>query len=990
MLTNARQLKCSTAFLVLSLCIVAFASAADSPETFFETRVAPILVGQCLECHGEARKGGLDLRTSAALLEGGESGAVVQPGSPEESLLFQHVAAHEMPPKNPLNDAQVETLRAWIAEGPVFSDQPLSLFSATTERRGGFDWWSLQALKDATPPVLQDDESPFVATWARAWGDHPIDQFVFARLRETGLTPSFPAQPHDLIRRATYDLTGLPPTPEEVAAFTDACERETGSPNRVGDAAYAALVDRLLASPRYGEQWGRHWMDVARYGESTGYEVNHLIDNIWPYRDYLIKSFNDDKPFDQLVREQLAGDTVDPGNSAVEVGMTFLVCGPNDIVGNQDPVAAAQIRANTVDEMIRTTSEAFLGLTVGCARCHDHKFDAISQEDYHRFYASLAGVSHDDRDIATAEQRAEREEKIAPLTAERDALAQQRAAIDAAILARGEAKAAEYDAQWTRPPVDRRGTEETFAPVTAKFVRLLAEGCDLDPNARVAFRIDEFEVWSADAAPRNVALLENGGSAKGSATSPGDFAEAYSADLAIDGKYDARWVAAGAALTLEFAKPEEIDRIVFSSDRPAAVDLSSGEARFVSDYSLLASEDGEDWTEVANGRDRQPVNAAHRNRRLLDAERTEEDKEAATALDRQIGALNQQIGAVPAFPRLRVGRLEQPAAEMPIFLGGDPQRPGKNVVPAAIATLDRATGGYALAADAPEKDRRAALAEWITADNNPLPARVIANRIWQYHFGTGIVGTPSDFGFMGTPPSHPELLDWLAREIITPTHEPGTGDNAWRLKRLHRIIMLSQTYRQSTDYREATAKVDGDSRLLWRFPPRRLTGEELRDTMLAMAGQLNETPGGPGFRLYKYLRDNVSTYVPLEEFGPETYRRSVYHQTPRAARIDLLTEFDAPDCAFATPQRAETTSPMQALAMMNHQFTMDMADFLATRLEQDAPDNEKAWTDEAFELAFARTPSDAERATATSLIDEHGLRAFCRALFNLNELIYLN
>jgi hypothetical protein len=281
-----------------------------------------------------------------------------------------------------------------------------------------------------------------------------------------------------------------------------------------------------------------------------------------------------------------------------------------------------------------------------------------------------------------------------------------------------------------------------------------------------------------------------------------------------------------------------------------------------------------------------------------------------------------------------------------------------------------------------------------------LPPRVLANRLWHYHFGTGIVGTPSDFGFMGTPPSHPELLDWLARELSQPRTNFETGqpltpeesrDAAWRMKRMHKLIMLSATYRQSSGYDEAAARIDGDARLLWRFPPRRLSGEELRDTMLAVAGKLDNRMGGPGFQLYDYLRDNVATYNPKDSYGPETYRRAVYHQQARAMQIDLMTDFDAPDCALAAPRRASTTTPMQSLTLLNHRFTLDMAKAFATRIISETSDSDpQAQVRRAFAHAFSREPSTHEIEQAEALIQPHGLEAFCRALFNSNEFIYLN
>jgi len=350
-------------------------------------------------------------------------------------------------------------------------------------------------------------------------------------------------------------------------------------------------------------------------------------------------------------------------------------------------------------------------------------------------------------------------------------------------------------------------------------------------------------------------------------------------------------------------------------------------------------------------------------------------------IDRELADVNRRIAAVPTLSDWWVGTFRQPAGPFHIFIGGSPQRRGDPVTAGSLSTLSRVAKGYRLPASAPEGQRRLALAKWIVEKQNPLTPRVLVNRLWHYHFGTGIVATPSDFGFMGGRPSHPMLLDWLARQLHT---------SGWRLKPLHRLIMLSQTYRQASGYRSAAAKVDGDSRLLWRFPPRRLSGEEIRDTVLEIAGKLNLKEGGPGFRLYRYVQDNVATYIPRDHFGPETFRRAVYHQNARAARIDLMTEFDSPDCAFATPRRTATTTPLQALTLMNHSFTLEMAAALAERLKQDAGLKPSAQVERAFELAFSRSPDKSETTAAVGLIQKYGLRAFCRALLNASELIYLN
>ena len=946
--------------------------AADRRQEFFRSKVEPILIGRCLDCHGAERKGKLDLRTQATAMKGGEDGVVIVPGKPDESLLYDYVSSKEMPPKKPLSAAEIAVLKRWIADGAYYPNAPLDPYARTTEHRAGYDWWSLKPLADVKPPRPKGLPA--------AWGKNPIDRFVFARLAEKKLRPSSPADPRTLIRRATYDLTGLPPTPREVAAFITACKSETGSTGTVGEKSYTQLVDRLLKSPRYGEQWGRHWLDVVRFGESTGFERNTIINNAWPFRDYVIRSFNEDKPFDRFIIEQLAGDVIGNENPDVEVGTTFLVCGPYDNVGNQDPVQAAQIRANTIDEIIRTTGEAFLGLTVGCGRCHDHKFDPITQGDYYSLYATFAGVHHGSRVIASAELRQKRNAIFKPLKTRQTEIAKQQRKTKAEILARAKKKAAVYQQRWKRPPIKRSGVEETFVPRLARYVRLIVEGLDTNPKRRTGYRIDEFEVWTAGPHSRNVALAANGGRAEGLSRIAQDFADAYSAKLTIDGKYGARWVAAGPELTITLAQPQTISRVVFSSDRRMAIGRHR-KTTFVGEYRIQVSLDGKSWTEVANSRDRQPVSMALRRKRLLDLEATTVERRQLKKLDHELREVNRRIAALPPLPSWWVGTYRKPAGPFHIFVGGNPQRKGKTVTPASLSTLSRAAKGYRLEANAAEGQRRLALAKWIVEPENPLTPRVLVNRLWHYRFGTGIVATPSDFGFMGGRPSHPRLLDWLARQLRA-TH--------WHLKSMHRLMMLSQSYRQASVYRTAAAKIDGDSRLLWRFPPRRLSGEEIRDTVLQITGKLRLKPGGPGFRLYRYLQDNVATYVPLDHFGPETFRRAVYHQNARAARVDLMTDFDSPDCAFATPRRTSTTTPLQALTLMNHSFTLEMAAALATRLTTDAGPQPSAQVRRAFELAFSRPPDKGETAAAIRLIQKYGLRAFCRALLNTNELIYLN
>lgn len=954
--TGIRRLSLLASVLTVAGAMVPSA-IADAEQGEFRSAVAPVLEAKCLRCHSPGiAKGDLSLATAAGLLDGG----YVVPGQPGDSHLLQVVRpdGNDGPrmPKDgdPLTPEEIAALSKWIADGAEWpADVVLREPSAADA-----DWWSLQPLAE-----FDDSESPAAR----------LDAFIDQALAAENLHRNPPADRRTLIRRASYDLLGLPPTPEEIDAFV----------NDPAPDAWPRLVDRLLASPHYGERWGRHWLDVVRFGESRGYERNEIINNIWPFRDYVIRSLNDDTPISTLIREHLAGDVIAPNQPDIEIGSAFLVAGPYDDVGNQDPVQAAQIRANTLDEIIRTTSEAFLGLTVGCARCHDHKFDPILQRDYYGLYATFAGVRHGSRVVATVEQQQERAAALTPLQERQTALEQERQALMAAVQERFPEVAAREEPRWVRPPADRTGTTEEFPPVETRFVRLVSEGQDITIANRHSFGIDEFEVWSAEPEPRNVALAANGAVATGPSRQIEDFPGAYGPELAIDGRYGARFLAVGGHLTIELPEPVRVNRVHFSSARTEAVPEHPKFA-FVAEYRIEVSSDGQQWSVVADSHDRRPVNEAQRNQRMEQLAITPDESARRAELDRELQQVREQIAAIPPLPNLWVGTRSADDAAGPfhVFVGGSPQRPGETVQPSSLSVLDESTAAWQLPSDAPEGQRRLALADWIVSPDNPLTPRVVANRIWQHHFGTGIVHTPNDFGYMGGRPSHPELLDWLARQLLQ--HE-------WRLKPLHRLILLSDTWQQSGDWREEAAAVDSEARLLWRFPPRRLSAEEVRDTLLAVSGELDTTMGGPGFRLYEYLQDNVATYVPLDEFGPETYRRSVYHQNARASRVDLMTDFDQPDCAFSTATRAETTTPLQALTLLNHDFTVDLANAFADRIVQDVDSETDAAAQvrRAFRLCYGREPTADESAACQELIATAGLPALCRALLNTSELIYV-
>ncbi|MBM3875352.1 MAG: DUF1553 domain-containing protein [Verrucomicrobia bacterium] len=938
--------------------LTALTAAEPSGIAFFEQKIRPVLIEHCYECHSaqaKKLKGNLYLDSKAGWQKGGDSGKpAIIPGKPEQSLLIQSVRHEvedlEMPPKKPkLSDAVIADLMTWVKLGATDPRDGVKLEA----KRGDKTWWSLQPLATKHP-------------------HESLDGFIRAKLAEKKLTQNPPADPRTLIRRMTYDLHGLPPTPEEVEAFVKA---HKASPRQ----AIEALIDSLLASPRYGERWGRHWLDVTRFGESLGFERNVIVDDLWPWRDWVIRSINEDKPFNQFIREHLAGDVLGKDDPGVEVGSAFLVAGPYDDVGNQDKVAQANIRAATLDDIVTAAGSAFLGLTINCARCHNHKFDPIPTEDYYRLRAAFEGVTHGRRVVTTKEERAAFAAATKPLNQKLAQIKAELEKLDKDIDAR--AKAAASTIKATRPKIDPHGTDESFPATEAKFLRFVIHGFTTAPAGKKRAnapggKLTEFQVWSNDG--RNVALASNGTTAEGAkSTTAEDFPEAYGPQYCIDGMTGEGWfIGEPPVLTLTFARPETIHRITFINARgERGTDESRVAGATPCEYEVQTSLDGKTWTTVATDEGREPWTLAHRAAKARHNVITAEETARITALEQQIADVQRQISRVPKLPQIWVGNPEQPKERTFVHKGGDPMKPGEVVAPASLSVLDRVTAPYELPADAPEGERRLALAKWITGDQNALALRVLANRVWQYHFGVGLVDTPSDFGSLGSQPTHPELLEFLAARLLA---------NGWRLKALHREILLSETYLQSAAYRESAVRVDKDARLLWRFPPRRLSAEEVRDTMLAVTGKLQLEPmGGPGFRLYKFTQNNVCTYFPLDTHGPETYRRAVYHQNARASVVDVLNDFDLPDIAFAAPKRANTTTPLQALTLLNHSFTLDMAKALAACLQAgDA-------ATQAYRTAFQRQPTAKEHEAATKLISAHGVEAFCRALLNANELLYL-
>jgi hypothetical protein len=809
------------------------------------------------------------------------------------------------------------------------------------------DHWAFRPV--ARPAVPRDP----------AASGNPVDAFVRARLRERGLAPSPEADRLTLIRRVTFDLTGLPPTPAAIDAFLA---------DKAPD-AYERLVDSLLASPRYGERWARHWLDVIRFADSHGFEMNQPRPNAWRYRDWVIRSLNADKPYDRFVAEQVAGDAL-----GADEATGFLVAGPWDQVKSPDPVLTAQQRADELHDMVSVTGSAFLGLTVGCARCHDHKFDPVSQEDYYALQAIFAGVQHGDRpvnDPAESERRAELAGKL------RGELAALDRRLDALEPLADPASTAPR-----RPAVSPVRNVERFAPVTARLVRFTAMATNQYEPC-----LDELEVYAAGPGGRNVAR-----DAGVAVRSSGDYprSERHKLEHVNDGRYGngRSWISNTVGkgwVELEFPEPVTIDRVVWGRDREGKY-----RDRLAVVYRVEVAAEPGAWRLVATSDDRAAFGTPptlSRPARWLAAIRA---------------GVERRLREAETPPMAYAGRFTAPEPVHRLHRG-DPTQPRELVAPGAPESIGPP---LKLAAATPERARRLALARWLTDPRNPLPARVIANRLWQYHFGTGLVDTPSDLGHNGGKPTHPELLDWLAAELVkpswrTPSVSEGVGaknpladargsPRPWSRKHRHRLIVTSATYRQSSRATDAGLKLDADDRLLWRYPPRRLEAEAIRDSILAVSGQLDLRTGGPGFDLFEPNDNYVKVYTPKRAFGPDTFRRMVYWAKPRMQLDDTFGAFDCPDAGQIAPKRSSSTTPLQALNLLNSPFVLQQAGYFAERLRKEAGDDVRAQVRRAFRLAFGRGPTGEEAAAAAALVRQHGLPALCRALFNANEFVYVD
>jgi mono/diheme cytochrome c family protein len=830
---------------------------ADEESVEFVKQVQPILARACLNCHGpQKQRGALRLDVREQVFKGGDSGqAAIKPGEPKASALLERVTSTEksmrMPPEGErLTESEIDLLRRWIAQGARWPDVaniapprkagPLVVTDADRKH------WAFQPLHQDKPPAVSDE------SWCRT----PIDRFVLARLDAAGIRPNAALDRRSLIRRVYFDLLGLPPTPDEVAAFVDDPAVD----------AYEKLVDRLLASPHYGERWGRHWLDLARYADSDGYEADFDRPTAYHYRDFVIKAFNDDLPFDTFVKWQLAGDEYRPNDPSARSATGFLTAGPViifTVAGEGTELERATNRFNELDDMLATTGSAFLGLTIGCARCHDHKFDPIPTRDYYSMLAAFTTSKRQEHFM------------MAPALVE---------------------EYQQHEKEWQK-------------------------------------RVSQVQKELGDWLERE---------------------KAVHVDKLRQCKIDALKISAEEKAVL--AKP--VDK---SDQHQQELLKKHGKSLSLTD---------DDFRKEFNDDQRSKWDALKNRVKDVQKEKPQAPPTALTLTD---------SGPLPTKTFL--------------LLRGEPAHPGPEVELGFLSVLSSAQAKVRRPEGSTTTYQRTALAEWLTDDKDgagALLARVIVNRMWQHHFGNGLVRTPNDFGFQGERPTHPELLDLLASDLI---------QNGWRLKALHRRIMTSAVYREDTAYDEKRAKIDPENRLLWRRRPLRLEAEILRDSILAVSGRLNRELFGPALKpplpAEAMAGRNKDDAVPRpKEDGPALWRRSIYLFTKRSLPTPLLDTFDAPNPIGSCGRRNQSTVATQALALLNDSFVRDIASQLARRVAAEAGDDAADRVQRAFRITLGRPPTSGELERSTKFLATQdkakALANFCQVLLTLNEFIYVD
>ena len=851
-------------------CVAATLQAQTNPVSF-DKEVKPVLEARCVKCHGpKMQLGKLDLRTRESALAGGEHGPAFLVGDAEKSRLYRHVSGLEkplMPMDGKLAAAEIDILKRWIAEGAPWEGTLAEIVRKKepdpedrTIQPDARKYWAFQLPAVHDPPKNGSPE----------WDAHPIDAFLYRTMKAKGLEPAPLAGKTTLVRRAYLDLIGLPPTPAQVEAFV----------NDVRPGAWERLIEQLLASPHYGERWGRHWMDVARYADSNGYEHDFDRPNAWRYRDYVIASFNKDTPFDLFLKEQLAGDEMDDVTNERLIATGFLRNYAKVGFREKDN---PQFRYDYLDDMIATLGRGVLGLTVQCARCHDHKFDPIPQRDYYALQSSLWGY-------------VEVEHPLVP-KAEADAYA---------------AKVAEV--------------ESTIKPLRAA-VR------DLDEPYAKQVRERKYRTW-----PQNIQEAVFTPEEK---RTPGQvlLANQIIRTTGVSSAEVDRLMPAA-----ELARKKELLAKIAEAERqrpapiPVAMGITDGDYRFTPDGA---------GDEPAPGKGvKQEVTAGSF---LCDG--------------------TKPYTAPPAYFLHHGDQGSRGKVMEPGFV----QVASYSQLPTAMPPAHHRTSG-----------RRLALANWLTSRDNPLTARVMANRIWHHHFGRGIVTTLDNFGKTGERPTHPELLDWLALKFM---------DNSWSIKSMHRLLMTSRAYRMTSGFSSAAnERLDADNLFWWRFRAQRLEAEIVRDSILHASGALNLDMAGPAVfppLPEETLKSMDKGIWKRQAEGPETWRRSVYVYRKRGLPFPFFEVFDLPDQNLTCGRRNVSTVPTQALTLLHNDFVISQSARMADRVASEAGASKEAQVDRAYRLALGRAPSGAELATGVEFLKDQPLQGLTHVLLNLNEFVYL-
>jgi hypothetical protein len=998
--------------------------SAATRNVDFVKDIQPLLAERCHGCHGqEKQENNFRLDLKAAALKGGDSGAAILPGKSGESRLIHLVAGAEeglvMPKKGErLTSGQVGLLRAWIDQGAHW---PAHLAESKQEKKA--DGWAFQPATRSALPQAARGQSARV---------NPIDAFIRARLKAQGLQPSPEADRRTLIRRVTFNLIGLPPTPDEVDLFM--ADR---SPE-----AYSRVVDRLLASPHYGERWARHWLDVVHFGETHGYDKDKLRPNAWPYRDYVIGAFNSDKPYSRFIEEQLAGDVLFPDEPEGIVALGFIAAGPWDYVGHVElPITKTDgliARYNDRDDMVMTAMSTFQSLTVHCARCHDHKFDPISQRDYYALQAVFAGVDRANRPYDTDR---ETHRKRRALMAERKSLEIRLTELKAIF------------AQVTSPELERLNFE--IARVTGQLGAIPKSSSEKrSPSNGYHSGIEagpEVSKWVQVDLGRSVVLNQ----IRLVPARPTDFPDTPGFGFPLRFKLESSEEETFAQ-RLVLADHTQAD---FKNPGDAVFELQAptGRARYLRvtatrlwertrDYvfALAELQAFVDGTNIARGgkvtahdsiesgrwsrkylvdgfNSRQPLDetlptaeelaqreALEKESSRLEAERVRlmealadrQLKAESVRIEIRLTEVEKEINRLPATKLVYAaandfkpeGSFIPPKGMRPVHLlvRGEVKRPKDVMLPAALPSVPGPEPAFDLDLANSEGGRRAALAKWMTDRRNLQTRRSIVNRVWQYHFGKGIVDTANDFGRMGGLPSHPELLDWLAFWFL---------DQGESLKKLHRLIVTSETYRQASDPGGGTsagiakraAEIDGDNRLLWRMNRLRLDAECIHDALLQVSGKLDWTMGGPSDRQFFFKDDHspVYDYARFDVDSPAGARRSIYRHIVRSVADPFLDCLDAADPSQLVARRSTTLTALQALATLNDPFVLRQCEHFAARLARLSPEL-NVQIESAYRLALSRKPSGQERQRVVDYARKHGLSNACRVIFNSTEFMFVD